>query len=52
MTDSEIKALAEKRLSFAQEKEFDGFEIVNKTEKFDMDEAKCTLTASYVIRRK
>ena len=52
LTDSEIKELAQKRLAFAQEKEFDGFEIVNKTEKFEMDETKCILTASYVIRRK
>lgn len=35
-----------------EQKEFDGFEIVNRAESTDISGSCCTITASYVIRRK
>lgn len=52
MSDDELKALAKKRLEYLEQKEFDGFEIVNQTEHYDLAEDKCTISCSYIIRRK
>ena len=52
LSDSELKALAKKRMEYKQQQELDGFEIVNKTEDYQLDETKCTATFSYIIRRK
>lgn len=52
LDDDELKALAQKRLSYQERDEFGGFEIVNKTEDYQLDESKCVATFSYIIRRK
>ncbi|MGN1328309.1 MAG: sporulation protein YqfD [Eubacterium sp.] len=52
LTDSQLKALAEKKLSFLEEKELDGYEIINKSPKFNIDGNKCTVTCAYVVREK
>lgn len=52
ISDSQMKSLAKKQLKVSEEQEFYGFEIVNKTESIDIDENICTLSASYIIRRK
>lgn len=52
LTDGELLALAEKKLSFQEEKEFDGFEIINKTESHEIDGDKCVMSCSYIVRRK
>lgn len=50
LTDGELKALAEKKLSFLEQKELDGCEIINKSPKFNIDGDKCTVTCAYVVR--
>lgn len=50
--DRQLKALAERRLKHREDKEFQGFEIVNKTVDFDINENGCTVTGAYVVRRK
>ncbi len=52
LSDDELKELAKKRLYYLEQREFDGFEIVNKTEHYDLTDDKCTVTCSYIIRRK
>jgi hypothetical protein len=52
LDDDELKALALKRISYQEQDEFDGFEIVNKKEDYQIDDDKCVVTISYVIRRK
>ena len=52
LNDNELKALSKKRLSKKELQELDGFSIVNKTEKYDINENSCTATFTYVIRRK
>lgn len=52
LSDEELKALAKKRLGYLEQKEFDGFEIVNQTEHYELAEDKCTISCSYIIRRK
>lgn len=52
LTDEELFALAQKKMSFQEEKEFDGYEIINKTESHEIDADKCVLNASYIIKRK
>lgn len=52
LNDDELKQLAGKRLSYQERDEFDGFEIVNKTEDYQLDESKCVASFSYIIRRK
>lgn len=52
LTDKELLELAKKKLKFLEEEEFDGFEIINKTQSHKTDEDKCVITSSYIIRRK
>lgn len=52
LTDSELEALAKKKLSFEEEKEFDGFVIINKSISTTLDEDKCIVKGAYVIREK
>lgn len=52
LNDKQLKDLAKKKLNILVEKEFEDFEIINKTEKFKMDDDKCTLSCAYIIRRK
>lgn len=52
LSDDELKEMAKKRLGFLEQKEFDGFEIVNRTERYDLADDKCTVSCSYIIRRK
>ncbi len=52
LTDKELLALAKKKLEFLEKEEFDGFEIINSTENHKIDEDKCVITSSYIIRRK
>ena len=52
LSDEELKELAKKRLGYLEQKEFDGFEIVNQTEHYELAEDKCTISCSYIIRRK
>lgn len=51
LTDIELKSLAEKKLSFLEEKELEGFEIINRSPKFNIDGNKCTATCAYVVRQ-
>ncbi len=52
LTDEELLNLAYKKTGFQEEKEFDGFEIINKTENHNIDDDKCVMTTSYIIKRK
>ena len=52
LSDDEVKALAKRRLSYQERDEFDGFEIVNVVEHYDLTEENCIATFSYIIRRK
>lgn len=52
ISDGQLKTLAKKQLKVSEEQEFYDYEIVNKSEKFDIDENICTLNACYIIRRK
>lgn len=52
LTDEELLSLAEKKLGYQEEQEFDGFEIINKTQSHETDADKCVLSASYIVRRK
>lgn len=52
LTDEQLKKLAEKKLSFLEQKELDGYEIINKSPKFTTDGDKCTVNCAYVIREK
>lgn len=52
LSDEELIALAEKKLAFSEEKELDGFEIINKAQEQEMDDDKCVITASYIVKRK
>lgn len=50
--DDELKALAKKRLYYQELSAFDGFEIVNVTENYSLDDSKCVATFAYIIKRK
>lgn len=50
--DAELKALAKKRIHYQEQNEFDGFEIVNVTENYSLDDAKCVASFAYIIKRK
>lgn len=52
LTDEELLELAKRKLIYQQEKEFDGFEIINQTENHVIDADKCVMTSSYIIKRK
>lgn len=52
LTDKELLELAKRKLKYQEQEQFDGFEIINKTQKHKMDEDKCVMTSSYIIRRK
>lgn len=52
LSNGDLKALAEKKLAFLEEKELDGFEIINRSPKFNIDGDKCTVTCAYVVREK
>lgn len=52
LTDEELLNLAYKKTGFQEEKEFNGFEIINKTENHTIDADKCIMTTSYIIKRK
>lgn len=52
LNDKQLKELAKKKLNILVEKELEDFEIINKTEKFKMDDDKCTLSCAYIVRRK
>lgn len=52
LTDEQLESLARNKLSYQEQKEFDGFEIINKSENVTMDEDKCVIKCSYVLRRK
>lgn len=52
LTDDEILALAKRKLSYQEKSEFDEFEIINKTESHKIDQDKCVITSSYIVRRK
>lgn len=52
LTDEELINLAEKKLALREEKEFDGYEIINKTQTHQLDADKCIITSAYIIRRK
>lgn len=52
LDNNALEELARNKLSYLEEKEFDGFEIINKSESVDMDDDKCVIKCSYVIRRK
>lgn len=50
--DAELESLARKKLKYLEEKEFEGFEIINTSEEVSMDQDKCVIKCSYVLRRK
>lgn len=52
LNDDELLSLAEKKLAYLEEKEFDGYEIINRTDSHQIDADKCVVTSSYIIRRK
>lgn len=52
LTDAELLELSKKRLRFEEEKAFDSYEIINKTTDFSIDESKCVITASYIVKSK
>lgn len=52
LDNDSLENLARNKLSYLEKKEFDGFEIINKSESVDMDDDKCIIKCSYVIRRK
>lgn len=52
LNDDELLSLAKRKMAFLEEKEFDGFEIINKTESHKTDADKCVINTSYIIRRK
>lgn len=52
LSDDELLALAEKKLAFSEEKELDGYEIINKSVEHNMDDDKCVISAAYIVRRK
>ncbi len=52
LTDEELEALARKKLSYAEKQELDGFEIINTTEEVTVDDDKCIIKCSYILRRK
>ncbi|MGN0522363.1 MAG: sporulation protein YqfD [Eubacterium sp.] len=50
--DEELTALAEKKLEALEEKEFDGFEIINSYKSHKIDNDKCVITGCYIIKEK
>lgn len=52
LDDAELESLARKKLKYLEEKEFEGFEIINTSEEVSMDQDKCVIKCSYVLRRK
>ena len=52
LNDSELLSIAKRKLAAQQERELDGFEIINKTESYTIDDDKCVLSCWYIIRRK
>lgn len=52
LSDDELLALAEKKLSYLEEKELDGYEIINKAQEHRLDDDKCVISAAYIVRRK
>ncbi|MDE6155716.1 MAG: sporulation protein YqfD, partial [Eubacterium sp.] len=52
LSDDELLALAEKKLTFLEEKELDGYEIINKSQEHQLDDDKCVISAAYIVRRK
>jgi len=52
LTDEELTELAKQKLSHLEEQEFDGFEIINRKDDIKMEDDKCVIKTSYIIRRK
>lgn len=52
LDDDELTKLARQKLSYLEQQEFDGFEVINKTEDVQIDDDKCIIKSSYIIRRK
>ena len=52
LSDDEVKALARKKLTYAEREELEDFEIINKNEEIQLDDDKCVISASYIVRRK
>ncbi len=52
LNDDVLLELARKKMKFQEEKEFDEFEIINKSENHKIDADKCVINTSYIIRRK
>ncbi len=52
LTDDELKRLALQKLSNLEEQEFEGFDIINRKDDIQMDDDKCIVKTSYIIRRK
>lgn len=52
LSDDELLALAEKKLAYLEEKELDGYEIINKAQEHQLDDDKCVISSAYIVRRK
>lgn len=52
LDDGALELLARNKLAYLEEKELDGFEIINRNEQLDIDEQRCVIKCSYVVKRK
>ncbi len=52
LSDEELTQLAQKKLEYLEQQEFEGFEIINKSPDVKNESDKCTITCSYILRRK
>lgn len=52
LSDAELEALAKKKLSYLEEKELDGYTIINSSPKYETTADGCTVTCAYVVRKK
>lgn len=52
LSDGELLALAKKKLAYNEQREFDGYEIINKNISYKIDKDKCIITGAYVVREK
>lgn len=50
LDDRELLELAKRKLSYSEQKEFDGCEIINKSFDYELDEEKCIAKGAYVVK--
>ncbi|MCC8073715.1 MAG: sporulation protein YqfD [Clostridiales bacterium] len=51
LDDDELLSLANKKLEIEKEKSFDGYEIINESIDYRIDDDKCVITGAYIIRK-